>query len=135
MAACTAALATPLLAQAQQPASNNAPPPPQLERLEEGAAPEITIRKPEQERTITEKRAPGGAVKEVKVTTGKSTYYLKPNNQPGSQPGAIPGDGQSNANRAPQWKVKEFDLSPKTKEATAEQAASVPAPPIAPAKK
>ncbi|MGE5649087.1 DUF2782 domain-containing protein [Noviherbaspirillum sp. UKPF54] len=126
-ATCIAAFATPLLAQAQQA---DAPPPPQMQKLEEGEAPAVTIRKPDQERKITEKRARGGKVTETKVTSGKSTYYLKPN----EQPGAMPGDGQSSANRGAQWQVKEFDLSRK-QEATTEQAASIPAPPPAPAKK
>ncbi|HJV51564.1 MAG TPA: DUF2782 domain-containing protein [Noviherbaspirillum sp.] len=128
-AACIAVLATPLLTQAQQKA--DAPPPPKMERLEEGEAPAITIRKPNQERQITEKRAPGGKVTEVKVSKGKNTYYLKPN----EQPGAMPGDGQSSANRGAQWQVKEFDLSRQPKEAATEQAPAVPAPPPAPAKK
>lgn len=132
-AACIAVFATPLLAQAQQQA--DAPPPPKMERLEEGEAPAITIRKPNQERQITEKRAPGGKVTEVKVSKGKNTYYLKPNDQSG----AMPGDGQSSANRGAQWQVKEFDLGSKEgkqpKEAAAQQAPAVPAPPPAAEKK
>lgn len=105
-AACAAIFAVPLPGWAQQQAGN-APPPPQLEKLEEGEAPTVTIRKPGQERKITEKRAPGGKVTEVKVTSGKSTYYLKPNDQAGS---TLPGDMQGNSARAAQWEVMEFDL-------------------------
>lgn len=131
-AACIAAYATHLPAGAQQPA-NDAPPPPQLEKLEEGEAPSITIRKPEQGSKITEKRAPGGKVTEVKVNSGKSTYYLKPNTPAGS---AVPGDGQSSGNRAAQWEIKEFDIGHKEpKEAQAQPAAAAPAPPASPAKK
>lgn len=128
--ACVAAYAMPLLVAAQQPA--NAPPPPKLEKLEEGEAPAVTIRKPGQQPKMIEKRAPGGKVTETKVTTGKSTYYLKPN----ETPGAVPGDGQSSANRGAQWDVKEFDLGRgQAKEAAAAQPSAVPTPPAAPAKK
>lgn len=96
--------ALPLLAAAQQQTPSQAPP--QLEKLEEGEAPAITIRKDEGQRRITEKKE-GGKVTEVKVQSGKSTYYLKPNEQPGN---AQPGDAQSNMNRPAQWKVLEFDL-------------------------
>jgi Protein of unknown function (DUF2782) len=133
-AACIAAYAISLPAAAQQ-RGNDAPPPPQLENLEEGEEPAVTIRKPEQERTTTtEKRGPGGKVTEVKVTTGGSTYYLRPNDQAGS---TLPGEGQSNSARAAQWEVKTFDLIPQrdAQEAAAEQAAEVPAPPPAPEQK
>ncbi len=135
VAACAAVYALPLSGWAQQK-GGDAPPPPQLEKLEEGEAPAVTIRKPDQERKITEKRAPGGKVTEVKVTSGKSTYYLKPNDPAGS---ALPGDAQSNTARPAQWKVKEFDLvrTPEAKEAEAAEAAAAQPPkaPAAPAKK
>ena len=116
-----------LTASAQQP--------PQLEKLEEGEAPAVTIRKPEQKSRIQEKRAPGGKVTEVRVTSGGSTYVVKPNEPVGS---AQPGDLQSNTIRPAQWEVGEFDLGrPKTKEPEESQAADIPAPPEAapPAKK
>ena len=114
-----------LTASAQQP--------PKLEKLEEGEAPAVTIRKPDQKSRIQEKRAPGGKVTEVKVTTGGSTYVVKPNEAVGS---AQPGDLQSNTIRPAQWQVKEFDLGgPKTKEQEEEQAANVPPPPEAATKK
>jgi ribosomal protein L21E len=85
-----------------------APPPPQLERLEEGEAPAVTIPGGGQpERSIPEKREQG-RVTEVEVRTGRSTYVVKPLNPAGS---ALPGDTQANTNRAAQFKVKEFDLS------------------------
>ncbi|OWW20540.1 DUF2782 domain-containing protein [Noviherbaspirillum denitrificans] len=108
-----------LAASAQQP--------PQLQNLEEGEAPAVTIRKPDQKSRIQEKRAPGGKVTEVKVTTGGSSYVVKPNDPAGS---AQPGDLQSNTIRPAQWEVKEFDLGrPKTKEQEEAQAADVPPPP------
>lgn len=107
VAVCVAAFATPLTASAQKQA--DAPLPPKLEKLEEGEAPAITIRKPGSEKKITEKRDKG-KVTEVKVQSGKSTYYLKPNDQPGS---AQPGDAESSATRAAQWQVLEFG-NPKT---------------------
>lgn len=113
-----------LTASAQQP--------PQLEKLEEGEAPAVTIRKPEQKSRIQEKRALGGKVTEVKVTSGGSTYVVKPNEPAGS---AQPGDLQSNTIRPPQWEVKEFDLGQPKKKEREEQAAEVPPPPAPPAKK
>lgn len=127
-AVCVAAYALPLSASAQQ-LSETAPPPPRLEPLEEGEAPAITIRKPDTGAQTTEKRAPGGKVTEIKVISGDSTYYLKPNDPAGS---ALPGDAQSNQFRAPQWQVLEFDVagSKEAKEGEAEQAtAATPAPP------
>lgn len=101
------ALAASMPAFAQQPLAD-APPPPRLERLEEGEAPAVTIPGGGQpERSITEKREQG-RVTEVEVRTGRSTYVVKPLNPAGS---ALPGDTQSNTNRAAQFKVKEFDLS------------------------
>ncbi len=126
-AACIAA-ALPLASSAQQ-SGNTAPPPPQLERLEEGEEPAVTIRQPDQQRARTvEKRAPGGKVTEVQVTSGKSTYVLKANDSSGS---ALPGDAQGSFLRAPQWEVLEFDLSrsKEAREAEAAQAAQVPPPP------
>jgi hypothetical protein len=128
LSACIALQAISLTAAAQQP--------PKLEKLEEGEAPAVIIRKPDQKSKIQEKRAPGGKVTEVKVTSGGSTYVVKPNDPAGS---ALPGDGQSNTMRAPQWEVKEFDLGRnKTKEQENNQAATAPPPPAetsTPAKK
>jgi len=121
VAASLAALAMPLPASSQPPDDT----PPRLEKLEEGEAPAITIRKPDSERKITEKRQ-GGKVTEIKVQSGKSTYYLKPNEPAGS---ALPGDIQSNAIRAPQWQIKEFDLGRKQEPEEAD-AAQTPAPPL-----
>ena len=101
VALCAGAYAMPLFAHAQDAAT---PPPPTLEKLEEGEPPAVTIRKPEGEKKITEKRKQG-KIKEVKVQSGKSTYYLKPNEPIGS---ALPGDAQSSTNRGAQWEVLEF---------------------------
>lgn len=128
-AACAAVYAAPLFVWAQPPA-DAAPPPPQLEKLDEGEAPAVTIHKPGQERKVAEKRARGGQVTEVKVTSGKSTYYLKPNDPAGS---ALPGDTQSNAARAAQWKIMEFDLRREDEAKRAEAERAIPAPPAAPA--
>ncbi len=110
VAVCAAVFAAPLTASAQQAV---APPPPKLEKLEEGEAPAITIRKQGGEKKITEKREKG-KVTEVKVQSGKSTYYLKPNDPAGS---ALPGDAESNATRAAQWQVLEFGNPKNAKEA------------------
>jgi len=106
-----AACAMPLLVGAQQP--------PVLEKLEEGEPPAITIRKPDTEKQITEKRQQG-KVTEVKVKSGKSTYYLKPADPAGS---AMRGDEI----RAAQWPVLEFDMGVKKKKAAEEAAAAAAA--------
>jgi hypothetical protein len=122
--ACVICYTTTLPLFAQQA---DAPQPPRLEKLEEGEAPAVTIRPPGQERRMTEKRAPGGKVTEVQVTSGKSTYYLKPNDQPGS---AVVGDTQSHSMRAPQWEVQTFDLGLEAaKEQAAQADVNAPAPP------
>jgi hypothetical protein len=116
----------PLLAAAQQSPQQPPQAPPQLEKLDEGEAPAITIRKNEGQQRITEKKE-GGKVTEVKVQSGKSTYYLKPNEQAGN---AQPGDAQSNTNRPAQWKVLEFDLGT-VKQAPESQGTQSEAPPAA----
>lgn len=117
LAAGALAALLPLAAAAQ----TQAPPPPQLEKLEEGPEPSITIRKDEGQRSKVTEKKEGGKVTEVKVQSGKSTYYLKPNEQPGN---AQPGDAQSTANRPAQWKVMEFDLGtvPQSPESNGAQA-------------
>lgn len=126
LAGCIAILAVPLSAIAQEAA---APPPPQLERLEEGEEPAVTIRPPQREQRITQKRAPGGKVTEVQVTSGGSTYYLKANDQAGS---TLPGDAQSNLIRAAQWLVLEFDAYPTEEERQAQVQAAAETPPPPP---
>ena len=100
--------------------------PPKLERIEEPESSiTVTPQTPENERQITEKREQG-RVTEIKVKSGKSTYYLKPNSAAGS---SLPGDATSAA-RTAQWKVMEFDLGSKKKKQKQEEAAeSAPAPP------
>lgn len=121
---CIAAYAMPQLAGAQQPA-NPAPPPPQTQPLNEGEAPTITIRKPgEGEQPITQKKKQG-KVTEVKVQSGGSTYYLKPNEQPGS---ALPGDVESKSMRGSQWQVLEFDMKPQKDQKRVDQVPDAPQP-------
>lgn len=105
--------------------------PPKLEKIDEAGDSAITVTgKPDSEKKITEKREQG-RVTEVKVKSGKSTYYLKPNTPAGS---AQPGDVMGSANRGPQWKVMEFNLGKKKKSAKEQDAADdAPAPPPAPA--
>ena len=105
-------------------------PPPKLERIEEPESSiTVTPQKPDSERKVTEKREQG-RVTEIKVKSGKSTYYLKPNSAAGS---SLPGDATSAA-RTPQWKVMEFDLGSKKKKQKPEEAAeSAPTPPAPPA--
>ena len=92
----------------QNPAlSKDAPPPPQMQKLEEGQAPAVTITPNEKKNQVTEKRAPGGKVTEVDVKSGKSLYTLKPNDQ---QVGTSqPGDAESSSTHGgTQWKVMSF---------------------------
>ncbi|TFW09595.1 DUF2782 domain-containing protein [Oxalobacteraceae bacterium OM1] len=128
-----ASLAIPVAAQAQQQQQRQRPSdaPPTMERLEEGPAPEVNIKPPEQRTKITEQRANGGEVTEVQVQTGRSHYVLKPN----AQHGAMPGDGQASNLRAAQFPVAEFDLfrrdEEKDRQAAEDKAAGKlpPAPP------
>lgn len=113
----------------------DAPTPPQLETLDEGEPPAITIRKPGggDEQQITQTRK-GGKVTEIRVKTRGSTYYLKPNDQVGS---ALPGDAQASVIRPPQWEVLEFDLTRQMDETeqaddAAQSAVDDPVPPPAP---
>ncbi|MES2832510.1 MAG: hypothetical protein V4695_11010 [Pseudomonadota bacterium] len=95
------------IAQTAPPVPSDAPP--RLERLEEGA-PAGTPQAPSPQNGVTESRDNSGAVNEIEVRTGISTYYLRPNGQVGN---AQPGDQQSSGNRAAQFRVKEFDLGRK----------------------
>ena len=93
---------------AQQPAPSQAPP--KLEVIENGSDTPITVIPPKSsERKITEKKE-GGRVTEAKVKNGKNVYTMKPNTPAGN---GQPGDAVSNALRAPQWTVLEFDLNKK----------------------
>ncbi|HEX8956184.1 MAG TPA: hypothetical protein VF798_07920 [Burkholderiaceae bacterium] len=82
-----------------------------LEKLEDAEPPAVRIGKPPAEHKVTEIRDDSG-VKEVKVETGISTYYVRPNQQVGT---ALPGDTQSTTNRGAEWKVMEFNLGSKKK--------------------
>ncbi len=116
--------------QAQQPPSDK---PPKLERVEPGSETPATTIPPRRGTQIKEKKQ-GGVVTEVEVRSGGSHYYMKPNVPAGN---AQPGDVQSSSLRAPQWKVLEFDMNRKRKEAGATEGpaegapapAAVPAPP------
>lgn len=106
IAVLAAIAAIPLCSVAQEP---GVPPPPQLEQLDDDDQSAITIRKPDAEREITERREQG-RVTEVKVRSGKSTYYLHPNEPAGS---AMRGDAQSDTVRPAEWVVHEFDFGRK----------------------
>ncbi|MEC5160882.1 hypothetical protein ACFDR9_002375 [Janthinobacterium sp. CG_23.3] len=115
-------LALSAAAGAQTPSSA----PPKLEKLDESGDAPITVTAPA-EKKITEKREQG-KVTEVKVTTGKSTYYVKPNTPAGS---AVPGDLTGSANRGPQWKVMEFGPGKKKQDPKEQEAADNAPPPPA----
>lgn len=126
--------ALPALAQVRTPPATDVPPP-QMEKLEEGEQPAITIRKPGGEAEITQKREQG-RVTEVKVKRGNNEYYAKPNVPAGS---ALPGDVQSNDTRPAQWKVGEFGKVPpqpvEPEQTLQPNPAAAPAAPAAPAGK
>jgi len=115
-------------AQQSAPANN---PPPKLERIEPGSDVPATNIPPRRGTKVTEKKADGGQVTEVDVTTpGGSHYTMKPTTQANGVPGSTLGP--------PQWKVGTFDLSGKrhaTSAAapTAPTPADVPPPPPMPA--
>lgn len=81
----------------------NTPPPPQTMTLEEGEAPAVTITPPNTEKKITEKKSQG-RVTEVKVQTGRTTYYAHPNDTPG----AMRGDVQSSTTQPVQFEIGRF---------------------------
>ncbi|MBC3875490.1 hypothetical protein [Undibacterium flavidum] len=105
IAACFAISASTLVA-AQEKA---APPPPKLEKLEEGPETDVKLIKPEGTKLKTVERKENGKLTEVQVRSGKSTYTVKPNNAPKGTP-------EGDANRAAQWKVMEFGGKKETKE-------------------
>jgi hypothetical protein len=107
----------------------NQKPPANVQRIEPGSDVPATNIPPKRGTEIVEHRN-GGQVTEVEVTAGGSHYYMKPNNQP--------GNAQTNAIRAPQWKVGEFDLSGKRRAGNdagqnTPTAADAPPPPPMPA--
>lgn len=91
-------LATPAILLAQD---KTVPPPPKLEKLEEGTESDIKLLKPESNKTKMVEKRQNGKVTEVQVRTGKSSYTVKPNDAPKGTP-------EGDANRAAQWKVFEF---------------------------
>lgn len=112
---CFSLLMLSSLAHAQAVSDKPAPPPPELQTLEEGEPPAVTIRKPGDAQGTgnkIEERRDHGQTKEVKVQSGPSTYYLKPKEQLGS---SMPGDAQSGPPTSAQWQIKEFDWGGKKK--------------------
>ena len=97
-----------------------APPPPKLEKLEEGPETDIKLIKPESNKLKTVERREGGKVTEVQVKSGKSQYTVKTND-------AVKGTREGDANRAAQWKVMEFGGKKESK-----QVESLPELPVGP---
>jgi hypothetical protein len=86
---------------------------PKLEKLEDSEPPSIKIGKPVGSPKVKVTEVKDNVTgREVKVESGKSTYYVRPNEQVGN---ALPGDTQSTTNRGAEWKVMEFDLGSKKK--------------------
>jgi hypothetical protein len=110
LALSLSALFAPALAHAQAQKNNDAPRPPELQQLEEGEAPAVTIRKPGDDGTgsansITQTRSQG-KVNDVTVHSGGSTYHVKPTPTMGN---SVPGDAQSGPVQGAQFVVKEFN--------------------------
>lgn len=102
---------------------------PQLETLQNSEPPTITIRQPSTEgANITEKRV-HGVVKEIKVKTKGSTYYLKPRGAAATPPAAAHESEIS----VPQWVIKEFDVGQNSGAAT-DKSKTAPTPPAKQAK-
>jgi hypothetical protein len=134
IALCVVSLSSPILSQAQDSTKVSSAPP-KLEKLEEGPNADTKVTKPGLKPEITQRRDNQGKVVEVKVENGKSTYYLKPNEQVGS---SVHGDAQSHEVRGAQWKVLEFEAGkkkPKKKDPQAAAEADASAPPTPPAAK
>ena len=138
--AAVGAITTPSVL-AQQPAdaprpASLAPPPPELQNLDEGQKPDITIEKNEKapEGTITQQRQQG-VVTDIKVNSGGSTYHIVPRTAGTSLPGDTPGAPANGA----RWVIKEFDWGQKKEKLPApgqEQAVdtkTAPMPPTTPA--
>ncbi|WP_188566684.1 DUF2782 domain-containing protein [Undibacterium terreum] len=119
-----ASLSTSTMVLAQTKAK--APPPPELEKLDEGPDTGVTIVKPEQ-RKITEKREKG-KVNEVEVKSGKSTYTLRGDPGVGN---TAKGTQNGDANRPAMWTVKQFGGPKEVKEA--EEIPTLPPAPVSPA--
>jgi hypothetical protein len=129
--AIVAIVALPLTAIAQQGAAITMPP--RLEKLEEAEAPAATVRNPETGARITEKRE-RGQVTSIRVESGNSTYYVKPNSPVSS---AFGSDAQNSTTRAAQWQILQFDWNrdrEKTREAAAQAATIAPPPALPPSK-
>lgn len=115
--------------------TNLAPPPPELQNLEEGQKPDITIEKNEKapEGTITQQRQQG-VVTDIKVNSGGSTYHIVPRTTGTSLPGDTPGAPANGA----RWVIKEFDWGQKKEKPKnpgqdqAVDAKTAPMPPTAP---
>lgn len=108
----TVQLAAPAIAQA--PAKIEVPPPPKMEKLEDGFPDKnLSVGKPEAKNKVFEKKNNAGKVTEVQVKSGKSNYTLKADPEVGNAP---KGTVQGNANRAPQWTILEFGGKKESKE-------------------
>lgn len=124
-----AASVTPLFASGQQ--AGDTPPPPatsqpgNLERLDESDVPAVTIPSGEQRQRITETRDRGN-VTSIRVESGGSTYYIRPQ-PPGGN--ALPGDAQSRVTHPAQWQILQFEAGGSKDAPQPPQAAPVPPPP------
>lgn len=108
----TSVLSIVLMATASAHAQDKtAPPPPKLEKLEEITEADIKMAKPKAAPVKMKERRENGITKEVEVTSGNSTYVVKPNPAP-------TGTREGDAVRPAMWKVKEFGGKKDPKEDT-----------------
>lgn len=128
-------------AAAQQAGTPPAQTPPTAEPIEKRDTPALPEREPKPRTTIRERKQ-GGEVQEAEVTSGGSTYTLRPDKRTGN---AQPGSVDAGPSRAPTWSVLDFNLGQKKKKAGEDeqsgqegQAEAPPPPPMpksAPVKK
>lgn len=124
-AAGIAALSTFLAAAAQEPARDA---PEQIERLEDDGHGTITVRPQQEGATVLEKRAYGGRLQEIRVTSGNSTYFIRPQ---GPLTSFAPPEPTGSANRAVQWEILQFEWGSTPRQDGA-GAATVSVPPPSP---
>lgn len=120
--------ATPASSQQAAPQAT-APAVPQAEPIEKGREAPLIPEKKAEPRTKIRERKQGGVVQEATVTSGGSTYTLRPARPAGN---AAPQSMESGASRAPTWNVLDFDLGKKKKPQEGEAGETAEAPPPAP---
>ena len=87
-------------------------PAPQAEPIEKGRETPLIPERPAEPATTIRERKQGGVVQEATVTSGGSTYTLRPARPAGN---AAAGSVEAGPSRAPTWNVLDFGLAKKKK--------------------